>query len=723
MILFETERDMRYKSKYFKRNYVLSLFIYIIPIILLLVLIINTLTVFIRNTIKTNVQSELESALATADENIGILDKIAFNLSEETVLQSAPGDAEKYRCIEIQRALGRQMYFTSFCSNIIYYFRGADKIYTQGVVDEKNAYFNYAFDLEKGEMPAIDKLLNNSLVSELVPAKIRAGRKSEETILYVVPILNRREEATVVFVIQKQWFAERFGSFCSEYDGAVSVSLADGKPAVTLGNMNAYSGTGLFFRKNFEMLTGKNSSGNMGITAVLKKSRMFGPLYRIYAVIIAYIAALLILGFFLITWITRRAYIPIMNLKYMIENEVNSDADDLEVIRSGIESIKMRNNKLEDILKKREQKLKSLIISDILSFKKNNYDTESVLYDETDRDGFSLCQRIVFVVSDAPGEMIADIFEAEESITAYELESEYVDTSIFLIRYGENTLPGLKNIFERVVQEFRLKTGMPARIIAGRNVDSVYDVKESFLSVYNSYTPKTTEGVVMLDESEYKDKYPVELLAGFERAMQNYNVEGAGESLEAIKAYATDFSLNTFLKKCVIFEVYNIFIKRIYNDDGAENKLNFIQKMLEDKENLDMQNIGKVFDEFSEYMKMILHYKENGSNSRLVSDCCGYINNNFFDYNLSVQSLADRFGVSSSFLNNQMKAEIRMNVYEYITFIKMEQAKYMLEKTNLPVKSVVEYVGYFDVSSFGRKFKGIYGVSPSDYRKSKRKEN
>ena len=83
MILFETERDMRYKSKYFKRNYVLSLFIYIIPIILLLVLIINTLTVFIRNTIKTNVQSELESALATADENIGILDKIAFTLSQE----------------------------------------------------------------------------------------------------------------------------------------------------------------------------------------------------------------------------------------------------------------------------------------------------------------------------------------------------------------------------------------------------------------------------------------------------------------------------------------------------------------------------------------------------------------------------------------------------------------------------------------------------------------
>lgn len=170
MILFETERDMRYKSKYFKRNYVLSLFIYIIPIILLLVLIINTLTVFIRSTIKTNVQSELESALATADENIGILDKLAFNLSQETVLQSAPGDSEKYRCVEIQRALGRQMYFTSFCSNIIYYFRGADKIFTPSVVDEKTAYFNYAFDLEKGEMPAIDKLLNNSLVSELVPA-------------------------------------------------------------------------------------------------------------------------------------------------------------------------------------------------------------------------------------------------------------------------------------------------------------------------------------------------------------------------------------------------------------------------------------------------------------------------------------------------------------------------------------------------------------------------
>ena len=45
-----------------------------------------------------------------------------------------------------------------------------------------------------------------------------------------------------------------------------------------------------------------------------------------------------------------------------------------------------------------------------------------------------------------------------------------------------------------------------------------------------------------------------------------------------------------------------------------------------------------------------------------------------------------------------------MNVHEYISFVRMENAKYMLKNTDLPIKSIVENIGYIDVSSFGRKF-------------------
>ena len=94
-----------------------------------------------------------------------------------------------------------------------------------------------------------------------------------------------------------------------------------------------------------------------------------------------------------------------------------------------------------------------------------------------------------------------------------------------------------------------------------------------------------------------------------------------------------------------------------------------------------------------------------------------YINSRFFEYDLSVQSISEALGVLPNVLNRQMKKEIRMNVHEYISFVRMENAKYMLKNTDLPIKNIVENIGYIDVSSFGRKFKAHTGVSLTEYRK------
>ena len=130
-----------------------------------------------------------------------------------------------------------------------------------------------------------------------------------------------------------------------------------------------------------------------------------------------------------------------------------------------------------------------------------------------------------------------------------------------------------------------------------------------------------------------------------------------------------------------------------------------------------------MFDLFQEYSVLLINKTRKKKNSELVQLCCDYIQTHFFEYDLSVQNISEKLSVSTVFLNQKMKQEVGMNVLEYIIFIKMSNATHLLLNTDFSVKKIVEFIGYSDVSSFGRKFKKMYGCSPAEYRNSKKTYN
>ena len=83
----------------------------------------------------------------------------------------------------------------------------------------------------------------------------------------------------------------------------------------------------------------------------------------------------------------------------------------------------------------------------------------------------------------------------------------------------------------------------------------------------------------------------------------------------------------------------------------------------------------------------------------------------------SLQALAKRYHVSPGCLSNHFSRCVGMRPMQYITLSRLTQARAMLMKTELPVMEVARQCGYNDVSSFVRRFREEFGVTPLQFRR------
>jgi two-component system response regulator YesN len=74
-------------------------------------------------------------------------------------------------------------------------------------------------------------------------------------------------------------------------------------------------------------------------------------------------------------------------------------------------------------------------------------------------------------------------------------------------------------------------------------------------------------------------------------------------------------------------------------------------------------------------------------------------------------------GVDINYLNVIFKREIGRTLYQYITDVRMEFAKHLLETTDISVVTIAEQVGYPNGNSFTRAFKRHEHCTPQQFRK------
>ena len=137
------------------------------------------------------------------------------------------------------------------------------------------------------------------------------------------------------------------------------------------------------------------------------------------------------------------------------------------------------------------------------------------------------------------------------------------------------------------------------------------------------------------------------------------------------------------------------------------------QKFFEDACKVVQKHTDRIFEILSE-----LNTSSSKRQARLAID---YIQKNYMDPDLSLNSICSYLNISTSYFSTIFKDETGETFTEVLIRTRMEKAKELLENTTLKNYEIAEKVGFSDPHYFGISFKKMTGCTPTEYAKEKRR--
>lgn len=103
-------------------------------------------------------------------------------------------------------------------------------------------------------------------------------------------------------------------------------------------------------------------------------------------------------------------------------------------------------------------------------------------------------------------------------------------------------------------------------------------------------------------------------------------------------------------------------------------------------------------------------------NAKLIEAIQQFVQEQYAEHGLSLEAAADKVGFSTGYIGKLFKNMTGSTFNDYVTHIRLEQAKIFLTTTNDTIAQIGERVGVYNVSYFTTLFKKKYGITPSLFR-------
>ena len=302
--------------------------------------------------------------------------------------------------------------------------------------------------------------------------------------------------------------------------------------------------------------------------------------------------------------------------------------------------------------------------------------------------------------------LMADLLRQQNLLCVYNLDLN----NIFILIYSRNqnkeieSDAKLSKTYQALIEKIRENLNIDVLLGMGVPFENAGAAIQSF-----------TEAKKIGEISISSDNLPLELEMNLEQAIINADKEKTEDQYNRIELWM-ESSLISFEKKKSMIKDLSAILRHAASTLFPDGNSSVLVKDI-----VDADSINELLTSFKIFLNEMLEMINTlfaSENTPIIKKACQFLQQNYHK-EISLEETARFCNLSTFYFSKIFKEQKKINFINYLTGIRINEAKKLLKESNLSMKEISNNIGYHDPNYFTRVFKRVENCSPSDYRNKK----
>lgn len=633
-----------------------------------------------------------------------------------------------------------------FCDQIYLCFSGDDHIYSSSSSMTLDMFMSL-MHFEKTSAEDLLYLLRNPGKMTMLPSQMVESTLIDGASCRMITLLTplganvQSSKGTMMFLIKESVYWEIFADaiedsnntyifhngqvLASECDFAVPTDVV----AQQLDEVDALHFVELQHKgEEWLLLSLHGEEYGMQYVTVLRAADLDGSVWMSMRRLISVLLIMSVAGVLVSLILAKRNTLPIREISSMLPG---SDVDELSAIQTGIRELSARNT---DLTSRLERSIPMQRHDFVLRFMKGRYATReeaalaaSALGMNIDKQYFAVVLSGVQDHNDHPLDLRREPFDSLTGAIGCGVELVALNVHMYLLFADE---PATLRTMAETIREVTMER-------SGHAIVALSGVQSDFASAPSAYLEAATayDNRFVMDENRILDYSTISTSIEGILPKARKITDGINQALILGNRDLLSGKIGELLQLLKHTNMSPFVFRLIYNDTIATLLRERTAALASDREMNELYDIFSLsncqsLDDLDSLLRKLCDSILQAEEKRrvpaveteqpsVIGQVVSYIQDHFADPELSISAIAEAFEMPTARLSLAFKEIMHMSPLEYLTLLRVERSKTLLAESDTSIKDIAAEVGYYDASSFIRRFKQMTGITPLQYRRSK----
>ena len=638
---------------------------------------------------------------------------------------------DPFTAIEAQRALFAANFINDLIEEVAYFPEGIRPVYSSQSPYTRSTYFERVLGVDPEQEDRLESVIEQADGTVLLA--LEREDFSDPLLLMVDALPHGRtaRRGVLVYSLSAAHLRSQLESV-QQWPDARALLRTPAGILFSVGNLSDDSAT--------NRLTEERLLPEFGLTIAFSVSQgaLLADFNRAVLFLVGALALILLLSLPLIYFFSSQHYRPIEQIGTFLGQtcRVRPDARELSnVVEEQIQDLLHQRESLSGQIDASSHLVRRQLLVKMFQGNVHPKDRFLELCREHELDVEARATAVVMALFDPPGQedelamlerALAEAMPRADVLGLIELESGQVAVLIAFDEADSDMGAALRVALDALVRGRERQVALSA----GSVVSEIELVSQSYLEARSALEHRFIRGMnqtfvfgEVLREEHSRYEYPVSQLSRLETLVRTIQPSRIPDLLTEIFAEVRSQNPPLSVARMVSYDCANTMIRAAAQALPGRNA-----ELWALTDALSLARV-KTIDEAEEHMRSmsltlceLLSEAESERADDSFAWVLRFIDQHAYELDFSAHSVADYCGRSLSGFSHLFRSQTGTTFRDYLQRLRMQRACELLRSTDASVGDVVHEVGYSDATSFIRKFKREFGLTPASFRKSEQLE-